>query len=409
MSSSIRTLFLIAVACAACAEGSDDDTTPATGGGVPWTTATGTGGASAGGNGDGGAGGVTMGGAGAGGRPSEGGAGGTGGAPVAGGRVVMLAVGTGGVLGGAFDGAAWSTSTLTGSSTDRPALVMRGPNDAVAMFRNSGNLSFTGFDGSGWAATANVGASITTRATPAMVANAATAFAVFHGDDFMHYFAAYTASFNPSNEPVGSPQSFGPSSASVTLDGADVVALYAGSNGDLYDQRRSGGAWQAASAHGLGDVVALTPAVVTLDSGALLAVYVDKTTSSLMFSVRESSTWSAPTAVTGALSQDPVSLAALPSDQAMAAFRGTNGQVYAMTFDLAGSAFSAPAAIASPNPTTPSTPAVAAGIDGAVAELAFVDGASGAVHHARWSGTTWSPPLPVGGASLSGVAIASSP
>jgi hypothetical protein len=405
----MRTLTFITIACAACAEGSDDGTTSTTGGGVPWTTSTGVGGANAGGNGDGGAGGLAAGGAGAGGRPSVGGAGGSGGAPVAGGRVVMLGVGTGEVLAGAFDGTAWSTSTLSGSSTDRPALVMRGPNDAVGMFRNSGNLSFTGFDGSSWAATANVGASITTRATPAMAANAATAFAVFHGDDFMHYFAAYTASFNPSNEPVGSPQSFGPSSASVTLDGSDVLALYAGSNGDLYDQRRSGGAWQPASAHALGDVVALTPAVVALESGAILVVYVNKTTSTLTFSVRDTNVWSAPIAIAGALSNDPVAVASLPGDQAMAAFRGTNGQVYAMTFDLAGPAFSAPTAIASPNPTTPSTPAVAAGIDGSVAELAFVDGASGAVHHVRWSGTTWSSAIPVGGAGLFGVAIASSP
>ena len=408
MLSSLRNLWFIAL-CAGCAEGSDEGTTSSTGAAVPWTTSTGAGGANSGGNGDGGTAGVAAGGAGDGGRPTEGGSGGEGGAPVAG-RVVMVAVGAGGVLAGAFDGDAWSTANLAGSSTDRPAVAMRGANDAVAMFRNGGSLSFTSFDGSGWSATANVGATITTRATPAVTANAATAFAVFHGDDFMHYYAAYTASFNPSNEPVGNPQSFGPSAASVTLDGADVLALYAGSDGDLYDQVRTGGAWQPASGHGLGDVVALTPAVVTLDSGAILAVYVDKTSSMLAYSVREADVWSEPIALADALSADPVALAALPSDRAIAAFRGTNGQVYTMTFDLAASpAFSAALPIANPNPVTPSTPALAAGMRGAVAELAFVEAASGAVHHARWSGTTWSPALPIGGAALSGVALASSP
>jgi len=315
------------------------------------------------------------------------------------------------VLTGTFDSQnGWTTGTLTGGSLDRPAITMRGQNDAVAMFRNAGNLAFTTFDGSGWSATANVGGSITTRATPALVSNSATAFAVFHGDNFLHYFSAYTASFNPSNESVGSPQSFGPSAGSIALLGSDVVIAYAGSDGDLYDQRRSGGVWQTGSAHGLGDVVALTPAIVTLDSNQLLVVYVHEVTQAVTFTIGTGSVWSTATAIADALTVDPVALTALPGGKAMAAFRGTDGQAYAMTFDVAPTPiWSAPLPIASPNPTTPSTPAVAPGVGSQEAELAFVDAATGAASHVRWSGSSWSTPTLVGGSGLTGVAIATLP
>lgn len=407
----IRTISFIATLALGCAVGSDEGNTSTTGGGVAWTTVTGAGGASAGGSSSEGGGGQAAGGSGDGGRPTTNGGGGAGGAPRETDRALLIGVGSATVMTGAFDSQnGWTTGTLTGGSLDRPAIAMRGQNDAVAMFRNAGNLAFTTFDGSGWSATASVGASITTRATPALVSNSATAFAVFHGDNFLHYFSAYTASFNPSNESVGSPQSFGPSAAAVTLWGSEVVIAYAGSDGDLYDQRRSGGVWQAANPHALGDVVALSPAVVTLDSNQLLVVYVHKVTGAAMFTVFTGSVWSAPAIIDDALTADPLALTALPTGKAMAAFRGTDGQPYAMTFDAAPTpTWSAPMPIASPNPTTPSTPAVAPGVGSQQAELAFVDAATGGARHVRWSGSSWSTPTVVGGSDLTGVAIATLP
>jgi hypothetical protein len=71
-------------------------------------------------------------------------------------------------------------------------------------------------------------------------------------------------------------------------------------------------------------------------------------------------------------------------------------------------AWSVPAAVSSPNVASLSRPAVASGVHGFTAELAFV-AADGVAHHARLSGTTWSTPVVVGGTALAGVAIATMP
>lgn len=431
MVSSLRTVGLALLVCSpvfACADGADGDaTTSSTGGGVSWTGGGGSGAGSAqGAGGDGGS--STS----NGGMAAEGGAGGTGGdggdggaTTVSGGggagggegggepetgRAVLLALGNGTAFASSYTpSAGWDNQTLTSSPSARPAIAMRSTSDAIGVFRNSGGLAFTTFDGTDWTSPAAVGQSVTTRATPSIVANDVSAYVLFHGDDFKHYLAIYTSSFNPTAEPVGGApqQAFGPEPGSITLSGANPVVAYKGQEGGgLFDQTRSAGSWNAAHAHDIG-AIDDTPAIVAPTAGPDLMVVFNRSNTSVAFTTRSAGIWSAPADLPDALTFDPVSVAALPGGRAVAAFRGTNDQVYVSLYEQA--AWSAPTGIAVANPTTSSPPSVAAGIDGADAELVYVDAVTGFVMHARLEATVWSVPLPVGATPVSSVAIATRP
>lgn len=420
--------LLLPLACAAGADG--NGTTSTTGGGVPWTTSSGAsdqgGTASQGGapgsGGDGGA--LSNGGApasgGAGGEGGDGGApsttssggggSGSGGAPPLDGQAVFVALSSTTVTAGSFtEGGGWSVESSAAGGSQRPAVAMRGQDDALALFRDDGALAYVTLDGAGWSSPANVGAAITTRATPALAAGSTSFAAVFHGDDFKHYFAAYASSFNPSAEAVGNPQSFGPNPASIALLGTTSVLTFVGDDGNLYDQSRVGGVWQAASGHGLSGLDD-TPAIVALDAGADLLVVFNRTSTAVSFTTRSGAVWSTPADIPSALTQDPVSLAPLSGGRAALAFRGTNGKVYAAIYDPGGGQpWSSPVAIDAPAGDTPSTPAVAPGVGGAEAELVYVTTGSGDVRHSRLQGSTWSASVSAGGSGLTSVAAASAP
>jgi hypothetical protein len=411
-------LALSLLVCA-CAAGSDDGTGTTSGGGVAWTTSSGSGGAAAqGGNGGeastssgGGEGGLGSGGAPEGGA-AQGGSAEGGASP---GQLVMIATGSNSALAGSFaEGSGWDTETLAAAPSFGPAITLRAKNDGVALVRDgdAGQLTFSSFDGSGWSDLTQLGPTVTTRATPSLAAGAVTVSAVFHGDDFKHYFAAYASSWSPTNEQVGAPQAFGPSPAAIVAVGNDVLIAYTGNDGDLYDQTRSGGSWLAPHGHALGNSVEGTPTIVALDQGPeLLVVFQRKPSDALSFATRTGGTWSSADDVPDALTNDPVALAPLAGGRAVAAFRGTNAQIYTMVFDPSDTpSWSAPAPLATPNPTTPSSPALAPGVNSADAELVYVDGSTQSVMHSRLTGSSWSaPPTLVGGTGLGSVAIASHP
>src|SRR5262249_45430706 len=149
---------------------------------------------------------------------------------------------------------------------------------------NSGELRYSIADSNAWTPFVAVAAGVTTRARPS-VAALGTAHVAFHGEDFKHYYAEHQATWMPMAEPIGGApqQSFGPSPPTVTVLGGNVVVAFAGDNGDLYDQTRTAGAWQPASAHSLGNVVSVTPALVALSQGPeLMLLYVRKTDSKLL-------------------------------------------------------------------------------------------------------------------------------
>ena len=210
----------------------------------------------------------------------------------------------------------------------------------------------------------------------------------------------------------GAAQSFGSSPAAVAAIGSDTLVAFVGSDGDLYDQTRTGGAWGAASSHTLGNTLALMPALIAPTSGpSLMIAYVRSTDAKILFTTRTGSSWTTPSLIdANSFTADPVALTALPNGEALLAFRGLDNAIYFSRYTPAGSPVSSPPApFAVPNVTSPSRPALAAGVGGVDAEMAFINALDGKAYHARLTGTSWSVPVMVGGTQLTTVTIASAP
>jgi hypothetical protein len=311
----------------------------------------------------------------------------------------------------------WTTTTLNDASLDRPAVTLTSGSAGLAVIRstsNGGELRAATWTPGAWTVPAAIPGD-TSRASPALTAYQGIAELVFHGNDFKDYFAEHVATWSPTAEPVGSAsnQSFGPSPATIAALSADTIVAFAGQNGDLYDQTRTAGAWAAAHAHGLtgGGTVSLSPAITTLTVGGdLMIAYVRSSDSHILSTVRSAGIWSTPAPVdANAFTGDPVSLATLSNGQVLLAYRGQDFNVYWLLYSESAGSWSTPSPLATPNFSTPSVPAIAAGIRGADAELVFIDASTSVLKHARLSGTTWSTPVTVGGSGLAGVGAASAP
>ena len=391
------------VSCAAGNDGSGG--AGAQGGEVPWTTGSGAGGSGAGagasgGSGAGGSGGASNGGGGAaaGGTGATGGSGGVGasggggegagGAGGAGGGAstsMLAAVGlrAAGVTLARFDGDAetWAVEEFPASPSGSPAIALRSIDDGLVLFRNGGALSFAPLDNGGFAAPLPVGAAITTRWSPAVSSNGIELHSLFHGDDFKHYAGVYQSSWGPAAEPVGAAQSFGPEPGTIVsqADGSALIA-FVGGDGDLYTQTRTAaGVWQAAEPHGVAPTAVLTPVLTRLSSGTLVLVF-NRQNTTASYQTFSGGIWSAVANLPDTFTSQTMSLTTLPLNQAALAFRGTNGLGYV-------SLFSPATGFAQPVPTglgpTPSCPAVAAGVGGHAIELAYVDGTTSQLSHAR--------------------------
>jgi hypothetical protein len=104
------------------------------------------------------------------------------------------------------------------------------------------------------------------------------------------------------------------------------------------------------------------------------------------------------------LTNDPVSLTALPGGRALLAFRGQDNFPYFTLYS--GGSWSAVAPLFSPNLQIDNPSAVAPGC-GADAVMAYVSG--GAVYRTELSGDSWSPAVLVGGTGMQYVAVATQP
>ena len=330
--------------------------------------------------------------------------------------LLLLAGGASGLLGGSFApvGGAWTATTLAGVTTDALALtVVPATGQGVGLLHvtktgdpTTDQLQYTTWSLGTWAAVAEVGLD-TTRAAPALSASGATAQAVFQGTDFKFYYAACTGgAWSPTAEPVGgATPSYGPSAPALALvGGAATLAFFSGATFDtavnnLFGQDHTGpGAWTAGVEivhDGTGTLdYGSTPALAALTAGPeLMAAYTQSDDHTVRAATRTGGAWSAPKMLAAA-SMDPVALLALPGGEVMLAFRGTNNLPYAMHFK--GGAWLAPVALSSDVLAAP--PAVARGAGSAVAELAYAT-AGGAVLHARYDGSAWSTPAPVGAAN----------
>jgi hypothetical protein len=329
----------------------------------------------------------------------------------------MLAGGGTHILAGEFHpSVGWTTTMLNDATNDGLAVALTSASSAIGVIRstsNAGELRYASWTPGAWTQLSTISSGVTTRTTPAIAASGAVVDVAFHGDDFKHYFASHLTTWAPVAEQIGGSanQSYGPSAPSITAIGTDAIVAFAGNNQDLYDQTRTGGAWQGAHGHGLGATVSLTPAIVALTSGPdLMIAYVRVSDARIVYTTRTGAAWSTPAPIdTNALTNDPVSLAALPGGEAVLAYRGQNGKVYWSRYKPTSvPIWTPPTGVTATNYSTPSTPAVAAGAGGADAEMVFVDGATGAANHARLTGTTWSAPVVIGGSGLTHAAIGSS-
>ncbi|UQA62737.1 hypothetical protein [Polyangium aurulentum] len=404
-----------AVLFAACAEGSGGELgSGGTGLGQLSTSASSSSSASSGGDGgmggDGGSAGSGGGNGGAGGSAGSGsgGAGGSGGSGGgASGTVLLLANMTTKVLAAAFHpNEGWSTTFLPAEADGRPAIALTDASTGVGLVRDAktGSVQWVGWSPMGWTPFAALGPGITTRAAPSLAGDEASVHALFHGDDYKHYYAGYAAgAWSVTAEPVGgaASQAFGPSPGAVAGIDGGVIAAYPGSDGNLYVQPRASGAWGSGEALPSSATTQITPAVVRLPLGAttLVTVFVRKENAGLYWSARGAAgTWSAPQPVHAtALTNDPVALAPYADGiKAALAYRGTDGKIYVSRFDPdASPPWTAPAGIAVPNPSIVSSPALARGVGGADAELVYIDAASSKALHARITGGAVGPALDI--------------
>jgi hypothetical protein len=283
----------------------------------------------------------------------------------------------------------------------------------LGALQGGGNqLLFTTWKGGTWAPFGQVGPGVTTRDVPSVVALGSTFGMAFHGEDFKHYYAAFSGSSWSPVEGVtsGGNPSFGPAAPALGVSGESPMVIFTGDNGDLFDQVRGANAWNPASPHNLGNVAQGVSAAIALPSaGEVLVVFRWKANGSLRSTLRKGGSWGAPVEIPNALSDDPPALVLLPGGGALVAFRGTDKKIYWSTWN--GSVWTQAAALVSgaANPTIKSAPSLGRGLLGD-AELVFVeDDALGAISHATFAKGSWGAPAVVGGTGLLGAAIARTP
>jgi hypothetical protein len=321
--------------------------------------------------------------------------------------VLLLAGGASDMVGAAYDGGAWTVTTLAGITQSGVALAVTAAGEGVGLMRRVGDdqLRYTTWSAGAWAPFAQVNFD-TTRGTPSISAGGGDAQAVFHGSDYQFYATTFSGGAWSPTAAVGS---YGPDPGAITARGADATfAFMNGAQGNhLYVRDRTGGAWQPEQPIAMDTNFNVEPAIVTLSSSPddLLVVYVASANSELRYLTRTGGAWSLTAPIPSALTNHRVSLAALPGGTAIAAFRGLDNRVYATLYT--GSAWSVPAVVDSLM-TTAAVPAVTAGVGPALAELAFLDPAA-VVRHSRLIGGAWTAPAIVGGAGMAGVAIARAP
>ncbi|MCY1066463.1 DUF4215 domain-containing protein [Nannocystis sp. RBIL2] len=326
--------------------------------------------------------------------------------------VLLLGGNSGAMLGGHFDGAAWAVKSIAAPTVDGLDIAVTSEDIGVGVFRFTklgdpadNQLRYVTWQAGTWSAPAQIGAD-TTRAAPTISAVGAGAHAVFHGDNFQHYYARFTAgAWNPTAETIGS---FGPGPGSVTTLGSDALLVFhdGAQNNQLFARRRTN-AWQAQQ---LVDSEAQAfdrrPAVVTLTNDRVLAVHAVNSGGQLRFGIFNNGAWSAPAQVPGAQASAPPALAPLPGGDAALAFRGLDGQLYVALYT--GGAWQPAATVLQPSPTIFGPPALAAGIGSADLELVYLDGQAHTPRHTRRVGGSWFAPTIVSNTALERVAVARS-
>jgi hypothetical protein len=274
-------------------------------------------------------------------------------------------------------------------SDDAIGLAVTGSGLGVCVLRSkaTGQLRYSTWNGSDWFP--GFGASLfplgaggaIAVAGPAVAASNDKGHAVYQGTDLKYYYAEESNfMWNPANELItsGGKDAEGPAAPALVVLGQSPVVAFIGKDGDLYDQTRMAGVWQAAVPHGVaGQPAAAVPAMAVLTQGPeLVLVFADAAAHALHFTTRTAGVWSVPAAIAGATSDDPVSLAPLAMGGAVLAYRGKDSHLSTALLAADGATWSAPVAGVSGAATVlVSPPAVATGAKGADAELIYLDAA----------------------------------
>jgi len=335
---------------------------------------------------------------------------------VSGGTILLLGGGPDSIFTGEFHPPGpWLISTLTGSTSDRPAVALTGASSGIGVIRSKigDEMLFTSWSPGRFGVLAAIGSGATTSGPPALAASASRVDLAYHGVDLKHYFASYVGTWTPTAEPIGagSLQSSGPTPASITLLGADTIVAYADDDRLLSDRSRLSGAWQTVHTGDLGDAgagVAVTPTIVAPTSGPeLLIAFVRSPDQDVFYTTRSAGTWADPQAVPGAFAADSIALLPIAGGDVILVLRSIDSHGYWARYSAG--AWSDLKAFPWFDLAVPSTPSLAPGIGGADAEIAFVNVATGEALHAQLHGSSWGNLVTVGGSGLTSVSIASAP
>jgi hypothetical protein len=306
-----------------------------------------------------------------------------------------------------WSGAGWTSTRLPGVTPSGTNIIFRGDGKGVGLVRNAtgDTLQYTVWAGGSWSALTDIGVGITTQGKPSLASTGNTARAVFHGFDFNHYTLSFAATRSGTTL-----LDAGASPAVMVSRGTDAtVAFMQNANNRPTAKDLVGAAWQASVNVTTAEsgYWGLSPTLIAPKSGPeLLVVWTeDNTNWRLRFATRTAGTWSAPAYVPSATSLDPAAMALLPSGDILLAFRGQDGFLYTITYS-AGAWVGNPVRLGAV--TLLGSPALATGIAGDRAELAFVGTDNNAYHMSLSATGVWSGAVSVG-ANVSYVSIATGP
>lgn len=316
-------------------------------------------------------------------------------------------------------GGAWQTTPLAGGAAkSQPALVAFGAG-FLGVTRGEGDaLQSTRF-GDSWSDPTSFGAA-SVHGPPSLAVAGTKAHVVYSAGDgkFFTHGIHDGSNWNDATMQVGPPPSFGTISGGLATSGTELVFGENGGDSNLY-VRSFNGTWQASKQ--IAGVTVLdekqaTPELASVGTTSdLLLVFVLKATYQLAWATRNASSkeWGAGTPIAvGVVAEEKFSLARLGSSTVLLAFRGQqepdgshNGYYTKGTISGDTVTWSATAAIGGGGKVlVDSTPAVARGIDGDDAIVAYASG--GTVNVMRLRGSSWSSPETLPSVSGSYVAIA---
>jgi hypothetical protein len=339
------------------------------------------------------------------------------------GSVALLAGGSSTLVGAIQDRNGPFTASALGSATvsSKPALVAfgtgflgvsRDANDALRSVRYT----------SSWSAPETIGVA-GVKGAPSLAVNGTTALVVYSagaGSDRFFWSGTHdgngwdAASTRVSADGTQPNQSYGTVSGGLASAGSEIVFAENGTNEKLYVRPFVSATWgaakQVAQSDTMGGSLEATPELVAHDGAFDLAVvYVRKTTRQFAYATRATANNPNGDWVDGgifdplATTAEKFSVARISPTLIVVAFRGQDGNGYLTGGTISGTTITWTPAQPIGGAVT-STPAVAKGVCGDTAVIAFAQG--GSIKVTRLRGASWSTPETVPNAFGTHVAIA---